>query len=131
MAVSFRTAVHSMDDRQKEWFATAMVAMVMADGTVTEGEVESLLQSVSFVKETEAVERLKKYIQFNTPPPLPAFSGWEKEIKKKAAILLDLIQVAISDRDFSSEEKEKFYEIGKVLGFPRQKIDELVKLKDQ
>ncbi len=131
MSANFLTPVHAMDNRQKDWFATVMVAMVLADGNVSQGEVQSLMKSISFIEEPETVARLKKFIQFKTAPPLSAFVGWEKEIKKRAAILLDLIHVAVADQEFSLGEKEKFYEIGNLLGFPRGKIDELVKLGGQ
>ena len=115
-----------MDTDQKEWFATAMVAIVLADGKVSQGEVEGLMNSISFVQDPNAVERLKKYIQFQTPPPLSVFTGWEKEVRNKGAILLDLMDVAVSDSDLSPPEKAKFYELGNLLGFNKGKIDELI-----
>jgi uncharacterized tellurite resistance protein B-like protein len=131
MGQALRTPIKAMNNRQKEWLATAMVAMVLADGNVSQGEVQSLMQSISFVQEPETVERLKKHIQFKTSPPIPTFSGWEKETKYRATMLLDLIEVAISDRDFSPPEKAKFYEIGKLLGFGRNQIDQLVQAGDK
>ena len=126
MATGFRTPIHLMDAAQKEWFATVMVAMVLADGSITQAEVDHLMQSISFVGDPETINRLKKFLQYQTPPPIPVFPGWEKELRNRAAILLDLIQVAVSDKDFSEGEKKKFYEIGNLLGFPRHKIDELI-----
>ena len=126
MASGFRTPIQQMDSRQKEWFATAMVAMVLADGSIDQHEVDSLMKSIAFLDDPVTIERLKKFLQHQTPPPIPAFSGWEKELRFRAAILLDLIQVAVADRDFSQGEKEKFYGIGNLLGFPRNKIDELI-----
>ena len=84
------------------------------------------MNSISFVQDPTAVDRLKKYVQFKTAPPLAVFTGWEKEVRNKAAILLDLMEVAIADRDFSPPEKEKFYELGNLLGFNKGKIDELI-----
>jgi len=131
MTQSFRTPIKIMDKSQKEWFATAMVSMVLADGSVSQGEVNLLMESISFVREQDSVERLKKFIQFQTAPPLGNFIGWEKEWKYRAAMMLDLIGVAVADREFSREEKDKFYEIGAILGFPKTKIDELVNMGDQ
>lgn len=117
-----------MNEQQKEWFATAMVAMVVADGDVTAGEVESLMQSMSFIKSTDTQERLKKYIHYKTVPVMQAFVGWEKEQKRRAAMLFDLISVAISDADLSDKERDQFQHIGKMLGFPNQQVDHLIKL---
>ena len=131
MAYSFRTQIAGMTGRQKEWFATALVAMVLADGNVSEGEVKTLMQCISFLQEPVAVERLKKHVQFQTPPPVPAFVGWEKEGKKKAVMMLDLMEVAIADQDLSPPEQAKFYEIGKLLGFNQGKIDQLIQAGNQ
>ena len=76
MAVEFKTPIQAMDDKQKEWFATAMVSMVLADGNVTQGEVESLMSSFSFINPPPA-DRLKKFLHYKTMPDLPAFSGWQ------------------------------------------------------
>lgn len=131
MELKFRTPIKEMTSPQKEWFATAMVAVVLADGTVSQGEVTSLLNSISFVQDPTAVDRLKKHIQFQAAPPIPSFVGWENDVKKRAAIMLDLIHVAIADNDFSEQEKDKFYEIGKLLNFERGKIDDLFVAADK
>ncbi len=73
MEMKFRTPIKEMTPQQKEWFATAMVAVVLADGSVSKGEVESLLNSISFVSDPVAVDRLKKHVQFQTAPPIPGF----------------------------------------------------------
>ena len=130
MGENLRTPIKSMDSRQKEWFATAMVAMVLADGNVTAGEVESLMRSIGFVKEPGTVDRLKKHIQFQTVPPISVFPGWGDDWKNRGRILLDLIEVAVSDREFSPPEKFKFYEIGRLLGFDKAKIDQRVEAGD-
>lgn len=123
MAAEFRTPIASMDDQQKEWFATAMVSIVLADGDVTAGEVESIMASMSFIKSVDAQDRLKKYIQYKTVPVLSNFIGWQNYPKYKASMLVDLIKVAISDRDLSPKEEEQFQHIGNMLGFPKDKVD--------
>jgi len=126
MARTFVTPIQAMDDRQKEWFATAMVAMVLADGNISQGEVQALMESIHFLRDQAAVERLKKFVQHQTPPNMPPFSGWAKNPRYRAAMLLDLMEVAISDKDLSPKEKEQFHRLGKMLGFSYDKIEELV-----
>lgn len=126
MARQFRTPVAAMTPQQKEWFATAMVTMVLADGNVTREEVDSLLGSISFVKNDQVVANLKKFVQYQTLPQLPAFVGWDKQVRHRACIMLDLMEVAIADRDFSAKEKEQFIHIGRLLGFPPSKVEELI-----
>ena len=59
MAANFKAPIKAMDEKQKEWFATAMVSMVLADGDVAPSEVASLTISLSFIESNEATERLK------------------------------------------------------------------------
>lgn len=128
MSNSFRTPVSEMNEHQKEWFATAMTTMILADGNVTKEESESLVRSISFVKSETLVESLKKYISYQTVPNITAFTGWETKTKNRAYIMLDLMHVAISDRDFSPKEREQFLYLGKLLGFPNHKVEELITL---
>ena len=131
MAHNFRTPIESMNDHMREWFATAMVSMVLADGNVTQGEAQSLMASISFVRNPQVVEGLKKYIAYQTVPNLTAFAGWEQKLQNRALMLIDLMHVAIADRDFSPKERDQFLYIGKVLGFPRQKVEELIALGEK
>ncbi|MDH5751752.1 MAG: hypothetical protein OEZ59_04975 [Deltaproteobacteria bacterium] len=126
MSFSFRTPIHLMNEHQREWFATAIISIVVADGNVTREEAESIMRSIAFVKNEKLVETLKKYIQYRTVPTMTAFVGWEKEIKKRACMMLDLMEIAISDRELSPKEKEHFFFIGKLLGFPAPKVEELI-----
>lgn len=130
MAVKFKTPVQAMDDKQKEWFATAMVSMVLADGNVSQGEVESLVSSFAFVDSPGATERLKKFLHYKTMPDLQAFTGWQKNLKGRALMLIDLMETAISDRDFSPKEREQFLRIGKMLGFSYDKIEQFMQMGD-
>jgi len=130
MTSALRTPIAKMSEPQREWFATAMVAMIVADGSVSSDEVESLMQAISFVKNPQAVERLKKYVHFNAPPTLTPFHGWEREPKNRALMLIDLMSVAIADRTFSPKEREQFHRIGSLLGFPDARVDELIHMGD-
>lgn len=128
MTATFRSPVQTMTEAQREWFATAMVSMVLADGNVSQGEVERLLQSISFVRSPQVVERLKKYVHFQSVPVLAPFQGWEKDMKGRALLMIDLMEVAIADRNFSPKEREQFLHIGRMLGFPSAKVEELITL---
>jgi uncharacterized tellurite resistance protein B-like protein len=130
MSLTLRTPVAKMNDMQREWFASAMIAMILADGNVAQGEAEGLMQAISFVKNPQAAERLKKFVHFNAPPTLTPFHGWEREPKSRAMILVDLMSVAIADRDFSQKEREQFHRIGALLGFTDEKVNELIHLGD-
>ena len=75
--------------------------------------------------------RLKKHVHFQSGPPVSVFPGWEDDRKKRGTMLLDLMGVAVADREFSPREKLKFYEIGRRLGFGRAKLDQLVEAGDR
>ena len=131
MAHQFKSPLEAMNESQREWFAMAIISMILADGNVTQAETQSLLQSISFVKNPQVVESLKKYIAYQTVPILSAFAGWDLQVKNRALMMLDLMRVAIADRDFSPKEREQFHHIGNVLGFPRHKVEELIALGDK
>jgi hypothetical protein len=57
--------------------------------------------------------------------------GWEDKLKNRALMMLDLMDVAIADRDFSPKERDQFLLIGKVLGFPRPKVEELIAMGEK
>jgi uncharacterized tellurite resistance protein B-like protein len=128
MAHTFHTPVPKMNDQQREWFASAMISMILADGSVSQGEVESLMQAISFVKNPQAVERLKKFVHYQAAPTLAPFHGWERELKNRAMMMVDLMTVAIADRDFSEKERAQFHKIGTLLGFSDAKVDELIQM---
>ena len=128
MAHKFRTPVAAMSENQREWFGMALVAMVIADGNVSQEETETLVQSIAFIKNPQLVESLKKYITHQTVPHMTAFVGWETQLKNRAFMMLDLMDVAIADRDFSPNEKQQFLNIGNLLGIPKHKVEELIEM---
>ena len=129
--LKFRTPLNLMNKDQKSWFATAMVAMVLADGTVTKEEAETLMISISFVQDDRLLETLKKYVRHQTAPTLGTFKGWDKEVKYRAMMMLDLMAVAIADRDLSDTERDQFLQIGKLLGIPAAKVMELIEIGEK
>jgi uncharacterized tellurite resistance protein B-like protein len=120
-----------MDAHQKEWFATAMVSMILADGDVSEGEVDSLMTTFTVICDDESAGRLRKFLQYKTMPDLSAFSGWSKNPKARALMLIDLMETAISDRSFSPKEREQFVRIGKLLGFSYQQVEQFISMGDK
>jgi len=124
MEVDFKTKISSLDIRQREWFATATVAMMLADGNIDRSEMDFILRIIQMVKDETVVDRLKKFIQFQTQPPL----GKPVGISRKLAMtmILDLIRIAVSDKDFDAKEKAMIHQIGENLGFSETEVDKLV-----
>ncbi len=122
--VDFKTRISQLNPRAREWFATAMVAMVLADGDIERSEMDFLLKMIQLVKEPAVVERLKKFLQFKTVPPLGSPVGISR--KEGMTMIIDLIRVAVSDQDFDAKEKELVQEVGKSLGLKQDEVDKLV-----
>ncbi len=122
--VDFKTQISKLEPRAREWFATAMVAMVLADGDIDRSEMEFLLRVVQLVRDEAVVDRLKKFIQFKTMPPLGNPGGIPRKIGM--SMIIDLIRVAVADQDFDAKEKEMVQAVGKSLGFKQDEVDQLV-----
>lgn len=122
--VDFKTKVSQLNPRAREWFATAMVGMVLADGDIDRTEMDFLLRMIQTVKEEAVVDRLKKFLQFKTPPPLGSPVGISR--KEGMTMIIDLIRVAVADQDFDAKEKEMVQTVGKSLGLKEDEVDKLV-----
>jgi uncharacterized tellurite resistance protein B-like protein len=124
MDIDFKTKISALNPRQRTWFATAMVGMILADGSIDRAEVDFIVKLISLIKDEGVVERLKKFIQFKTMPPL----GSPPELDKKVAMtmILDLIRVAVSDMNFAPVEKEMIQKTGRSMGFGQAELDKLI-----
>ena len=122
--VDLKTRISTLNPRAREWFATAMVGMVLADGDIDRSEMDFLLRLIQLVKEEAVVERLKKFLQFKTPPPLGSPVGISR--KEGMTMIIDLIRVAVADQDFDTKDKELVQSIGKSLGLKEDEVDRLV-----
>ena len=124
MEVDFKTKISELNTRQREWFATATVAMMLADGNIDRSEMGFILRVIQLVKDPQVVDRLKKFIQFQTMPPLGTPVGIDRKLAM--TMIIDLIRIAVADQDFANKEKEMIHEIGTNLGFSQQEVDQLV-----
>ena len=124
MDIDFKTKISELNPKSRDWFVTALVAMILADGNIDRAEVDFLVKATSLVKEDAEKERLKKFIQFKTVPPLGAPVGIERKIAM--TMIIDLIRVAVADKDFADKEKDMIREIGHNLSFAPDEIDKLV-----
>ena len=124
MEIDFKTKISELNPKQRGWFATALVSMILADGNIDRAEVEFILKIVALVKDETLVERLKKFIQFKTMPPL----GSPPPVDRKIAMtmVLDLVRIAVSDMNFAPKEKEHFNKIGRSMGFSDEELNKLV-----
>lgn len=124
MEIEFKTKLSSLNARQRIWFATAMVAMILADGDIDRAEVDFIVRIIGLVDDEAVSERLKKFLQFKTVPPLGQPAGIDRKLGM--SMIIDLIRIAVSDNDFAKSEKAMIQEVGKGLGFSGEEVDKLV-----
>ena len=122
--IEFKTKISALNERQRTWFATAMVAMILADGDIDRSEVDFIVKLISLVKDPAVSERLKKFIQFKTMPPLGSPVGIDRKLGM--SMVIDLIRIAVADNDFAAAEKAMVQDIGKNLGFSEEELNKLV-----
>ena len=124
MDIEFKNKISALNERQRTWFATAMVAMILADGDIDRSEVDFIVKLIGVVKDPAVSERLKKFIQFKTMPPLGSPVGIDRKLGM--SMVIDLIRIAVADNDFAAAEKEMIQDIGKNLGFSDDELNKLV-----
>jgi uncharacterized tellurite resistance protein B-like protein len=124
MDIDFKTKISELNVRQRDWFVTAMISMVLADGNIDRAEVDFLLKATSLIKDEPTKDRMKKFIQFKTLPPLGAPGAVDRKVAM--TMIIDLIRVAVADKDFADKEKDMIRQIGHSLSFAPDEIDKLV-----
>ncbi|MBI4083923.1 MAG: TerB family tellurite resistance protein [Candidatus Lambdaproteobacteria bacterium] len=124
MDIDFKTKISTLSTRHRVWFCTAMVAMVLADGNIERNEVDFIIRVLGLIKDDAAIERLKKFIQYKTVPPLGAPMGIDRKLGM--SMIVDLIRIAVSDNVFAESEKHMIRDIGGKLGFSPPEVEKLV-----
>ena len=51
MDIDFKTKISELTPQQRAWFATAMVAMVLADGNIDQAEVGFIVKITTIIKD--------------------------------------------------------------------------------
>ena len=114
-----------MTEEQLFWFASAVVAMVMADDHIDLHERSFLHSAIRLVKDERKIQELEEHIlRWQTPPIQPiAFSK-----KDQRYMLESLLNIATVDRNFDEREEAFLREIAASMNFPQPQIENLVKL---
>ena len=114
-----------MTEEQLFWFASAVVAMVMADDHIDLHERSFLHSAIRLIKDERKIQELEEYIlRWQTPPIQPiTFSK-----KDQRYMLETLLNIATVDRNFDEREEAFLREIAASMNFPQPQIENLVKL---
>ena len=117
--------ISRMSDDQIFWFASAVVAMVMADDHIDLQERAFLHSAIRMLNDNQKIQQLEEYIlRWQTPPIDPIeFSKEDQD-----HMLESLLNIATVDRNFDEREENLLREIARSMKIPVTQIETLIKL---
>ena len=114
-----------MPEEQLYWFASAVIAMVMADEHIDLHERSFLHSAIRIVRDKRKIQELEEYIlRWQTPP----IGAMDFSTKDRDHILESLLNIAAVDRNFDEREEKLLREIAGLMNVPEQQIENLIKL---
>ena len=114
-----------MPEEQLYWFASAVIAMVMADEHIDLHERSFLHSAIRIVRDKRKIQELEEYIlRWQTPP----IGAMDFSTKDRDHILESLLNIAAVDRDFDEREEKLLREIAGLMKVPEQQIENLIEL---
>ena len=117
--------INRMSDDQLFWFASAVVAMVMADDHIDLHERSFLHSAIRMLKDNKKIQQLEEYILLWERPPIEPieFSKIDQD-----HMLESLLNIATVDRNFDEREESLLREIAKSMKISESQIETLIKL---
>ena len=106
--------VEHMSSAEKNWFASSIAGMIVADGRADQTELEFLKEAINFLDNKDEISQIMAIVKSGT---LPELSPLEIDSKQAFLMLKYLAQLMVADSDLSSKEIEFFLVTGKFLGF--------------
>ena len=106
--------VEHMSSAEKNWFASSIAGMIVADGRADQTELEFLKEAINFLDNKDEISKIMAIVKSGT---LPELSPLEIDSKQAFLMLKYLAQLMVADSDLSSKEIEFFLLTGKFLGF--------------
>ena len=117
--------INRMSDDQLFWFASAVVAMVMADDHIDLHERSFLHSAIRMLKDNQKIQELEEYILLWERPPIEPieFSKIDQD-----HMLESLLNIATVDRNFDEREESLLREIARSMNISQSQIETLIKL---
>jgi uncharacterized tellurite resistance protein B-like protein len=106
--------IEHMSSAEKNWFASSIAGMIVADGRADQTELEFLKEAINFLDNKEEISKIMAIVKNGTPPEL---NPLEIDSKQAFLMLKYLAQLMVADSDLSSKEIEYFLLTGRFLGF--------------
>ena len=117
--------INRMSDDQLFWFASAVVAMVMADDHIDLHERSFLHSAIRMLKDNQKIQELEEYILLWERPPIEPieFSKIDQD-----HMLESLLNIATVDRNFDEREESLLREIARSMNISESQVETLIKL---
>ena len=109
--------VEHMSSSEKNWFASSIAGMIVADGHADQTELDFLKEAINFLDNKEEISQIMAIIKNGN---LPELSPLEIDPKQAFLMLKYLSQLMVADSDLSSKEIEFFISTGRFLGFSNE-----------
>lgn len=102
------------EQEHKNWFARAIVGLIVVDGVLNDEELEYLEHMIMYLEDPVLAEYLVQEIKDKNPPTLPILR-LERDIA--ISMLLEFMELVIIDEKIAKPEAGYFIEIAQKLGF--------------
>ncbi len=109
-----KSLVESLPPEVKAWCARAVAGMIVADGNVTDSEIEFLKETISFLEDIQVIHEIVDFVKRKDKMVLQVLRA---EPKAAAHILMYVASLAMSDSKLDDAEVEYFNYVGRKLGF--------------
>jgi tellurite resistance protein len=106
--------INNLPKAAQIWSAKAIAGIIVADGVVTNAELEILRESIGFLEDLEEINNIVEMVKQRKKPKLEVLKA-DRKIATK--ILMSLALVALADDKLSHTETEYFAYIAGKLGF--------------
>ena len=93
--------IEQMASLTKEWFAKAIVGMILADGRIDKAELDYLNDLIGFLKEESLVETISDMLKRNE---IPTLEPLEPVTNEALEIVKHLTIMAVVDEDLANRE---------------------------
>ncbi len=108
------TFIDSLPEIAKVWSAKAIAGIIVADGVVTNAELQVLRESIGFLQDGNTINEIVNMVKNREKPKLEALKS-DRTIATK--ILMSLVLVALTDDKVTPAEVTYFTYVAGKLGF--------------
>ena len=117
--------IEKMAPETKEWFAKAVVGMILADGRIDKAEINYLNNLLGFLSDPVLVESMSDLLKKNE---IPTLEPLEIVTNEGLEILKHLTVMAVIDENLANREVKYLKEVAEKLGLSDEVADRFLSL---